>query len=289
MQQSERSIMKTSINAWSIPEKYDFADTLRLAKNAGFDGIELNLDRDTSNSKHSFFLSTPNEKILEVKKLADEIGIKIVSVSSSLHNGIWSVNGEEAVSYARSVLNAQLNIAKLLEADTILLVPGGMANGMLISEARENSIKNLKAAEAEIKASGVKVGLENVWNGFFLSPYDMTSFISELESDVFGAYLDIGNMIAFSDPEHWADIVGKYVFKIHIKGYKRSSGLNSGGQWCSLLSCGKNWKRTLKLLQEKGFDGYLTAEVASSAPDMTDEEYLKFIADEEKNIIGELK
>ncbi len=280
--------MKTSINAWSVPEKYGFADTFRLAKNAGFEGIELNLDRETTKSKHSFTLRTTDSEILEVKRLANEIGIKIVSISSSLHNGIWTLNGDGDVKYARSVLAAQLNIARLLEADTILVVPGGMTGEMLLSEARANSLKNLKAMEPEIHASGVKVGLENVWNGFFLSPYDMTSFISELDSDVFGSYLDIGNMIAFSDPEHWADIVGETVLKIHIKGYKKNGGINSGGTWCSLNSCGKDWTRTLRILKEKGFDGYLTAEVASSAPNMTDEEYLKFIADEEKEIIDKL-
>ena len=45
---------------------------------------------------------------------------------------------------------------------------------------------------------------------------------------------------------------------------------------------------TINGLKEKGFDGYLTAEVASGAPGMTDEQYLKFIADEEAEIIGYL-
>ena len=117
----------------------------------------------------------------------------------------------------------------------------------------------------------------------------MTSFLSELPRDLFGAYLDIGNMIAFSDPEHWADIVGRDVCAVHIKGYRRTGGINKGGTWCSLLAANKDWTRTLELLRAGGFDGYLTAEVASSAPDMTDTKYLKFIADEEKTILGRLK
>ena len=71
--------MKKSINAWTIPSSYTFEATLKAAKEAGFDAIELNLDR--ANNGHSFTLETPEDEIRIVKSLADEIGIKICSVS----------------------------------------------------------------------------------------------------------------------------------------------------------------------------------------------------------------
>jgi hexulose-6-phosphate isomerase len=86
-----------------------------------------------------------------------------------------------------------------------------------------------------IKESGVTVGLENVWNGFFLSPYDMVSFLKELDSDAFALYFDLGNMVAFSNSEYWCDIVAPYITKIHIKDFKRNGGINRGGSFVQLL------------------------------------------------------
>lgn len=275
-------LMKKSINAWTIPSTYTFEETLKAAKEAGFDAIELNLDR--ANNGHSFTLETTDDEIKAVKKLADDIGIKICSVSSSLHNGIWCFTEPEKVAYARSVLTQQLKIAQILDAGAILLVPGGMPDGKLISESRANSIKNLKDAIPEIKASGIKVGLENVWNGFFLSPYDMVSFIDELESDVFGAYFDLGNMVAFSDTVHWADILATRTVRIHIKDYKRHGNINGGGVWCQLLEGDVDYKRAMAILKHKGFDGYLTAEVSKSDPNMSDMDYFKSIVAAEEII-----
>ena len=254
--------MKKSINGWSFPAEYTFEDCLKAAKKAGFDGIEFNLDRE--NKGHSFTLSTTDEEILAVKALCEQYGIVPVSVSSSLHSGIWSMTDEKTVEYAMNVLKTQLNVAKLLGADTILVVPGGMPEGITLKQARANSIKNLKAAEDMIKASGVTVGLENVWNGFFLSPYDMISFLDDLNSDAFALYFDLGNMVAFSNSEYWAEIVGSRTAKIHIKDFKRTNGINRGGVFCDLLTGDLNFKAAMAALKKEGFDGYMTAEVSKA-------------------------
>ena len=251
--------MKKSINAWSFPSEYSFLECIEAAVKAGFHGIEFNLDG--ANNGHSITLDTTDEELSSVKQLCDERGLKIVSVSSSLHHGIWSANDPEGVEYARRVLDRQLNAATILGADTILVVPGGMKNGMLLSEARENSINNLKAAIPIIEKYGITVGLENVWNGFFLSPYDMLSFLDALESDHFALYFDLGNMVAFSESEYWCDIVGDRCAKVHIKDFKRNGGINRGGSFCNLLEGDLNFPAAMAAMKRRGFDGYLTAEV----------------------------
>ena len=159
------------------------------------------------------------------------------------------------------VLKAELNAAKVLGADTILVVPGGMNENLTLKQSRINSIKNLKSAEDMIRASGVTVALENICNGFFLSPYDMLSFLDELNSDVFALYLDLGNMLAFSNAEYWAEIVGSRTARIHIKDFKRTNGINKGGVFCELLQGDVNFKAAMAALKKEGFDGYMTAEV----------------------------
>ncbi|MBQ9084624.1 MAG: sugar phosphate isomerase/epimerase [Clostridia bacterium] len=273
--------MKKAINGWSFPEEYSFEDCLRAAKKAGFDGIEFNLDGE--NKGHSFTIDTTDEEILEVKALCDRYSIAAISVSSSLHSGIWSK--PEGLAYAMGILKAQLNIAKLLGADTVLVVPGGTHEGITLKYARINSLANLKAAEDMIRASGITVAVENVGNGFFLSPYDMISFIDELNSDVFAIYLDLGNMTSFSVPEYWAEIVGSRMAKLHIKDYKRNRGVNSGGTYCDLLKGDVNFEAAMKALKEQGFNGYLTAEVFK-AEGVEWEDFFAYVSEAEDIIAG---
>jgi hexulose-6-phosphate isomerase len=273
--------MKKSINAWTFPPEYTFTEVLEAAKTAGFDAVEFNLDAIGVSSKHAFTLESDESLIAEVSEKARELGIKLVSVSSSLHNGIWSKTDEKTAQYREAVLKKQLSIAKILGADAILLVPGGMSDGMLLDEARKNSLISLKKMIPMIKESGVTVGLENVWNGFFLSPYDMVSFLKELDSDAFALYFDLGNMVAFSNSEYWCDIVAPYITKIHIKDYKRNGGINSGGKFCQLLEGDLDFKTAMAVLKKHGFDGYMTAEVGKSDPEMSYRDYFKSISDAE--------
>ena len=64
--------MKKSINQWAFPypERMNLRECLQLAKNAGFDGIELNYDLENDLSpKHG-----PKE-YQKIRKMADAIGI----------------------------------------------------------------------------------------------------------------------------------------------------------------------------------------------------------------------
>ena len=275
--------MKFSINAWTFPDKYTFEDCFARAKEAGFEAIEFNVDKE-GRSAHSFSLATTDGDIAEVNALAKKYGVECPSVSTSLTAGLWAKTDAESIERIHAIVTMQLKVAKGLGADTILTVPGGMSEGMLLSEARANSIKNLKDFIPTVEKYGVKVGLENVWNAFFLSPYDMTSFIDELGSDMFGAYFDLGNMVAFSDTIHWADVVAEKTFKIHVKDYKRDSGVNRGGKFVQLLEGDVDFERSMAILKAKGFDGYLTAEVFKDDPKMSDEDYLASIVNAERTI-----
>ena len=278
--------MKKSINAWTFPNDYDFEEVLKAAKVAGFDAVEFNVDAVGVESKHAFSVESDEELIKSVAKKADEIGIKVVSISSSLHSGLWSSTDPETAAFREKVLKKQLRIAQIFGADGILLVPGGMSDGMLLNEARNNSLISLKSMIPAIKESGVTVCLENVWNGFFLSPYDMVSFLKDLDSDAFALYFDLGNMVAFSNTEYWTDVVAPYIGKIHIKDYKRTNGINRGGVFCQLLEGDVDFKRSMAILKKAGFDGYMTAEVTKSDPEMSYPDYFASISKAEDVIAG---
>lgn len=273
--------MKKAINAWSFPAEYTFEECVSAAKNAGFDAIEFNLDAE--NVGHSITLDTTKEELLRIKELCDLAGLKVLSISSSLHNFRWAVTAPDEISYVHNVLEKQIIAAHTLGAGTVLVVPGGMKDGMLLSESRRNSIANLKAALPIIEKYGVCVGVENVVNQFFTSPYDMLSFVDEIDSPLVKTYLDLGNMMAFSYPEYWCDVLCGKIAKIHIKDAKRLDQYR-GRQVVPLLEGDLNYPLVMSILKKNGFDGYLTAEV-SNYKSLPTEEFLRSISDAEDKIL----
>ena len=106
----------------------------------------------------------------------------------------------ESMKFCEKLLETQLKFAKHLGARGILTVPGGMTDEISLDRSYKNSVKTLKELRSiadEYAKSGITTGVENVWNAFFTSPYDMARFVDELGAP-FSAYFDLGNVIAFS-------------------------------------------------------------------------------------------
>src|SRR5438067_11041692 len=78
---AKRYDMKKSINLWAFPypEKMSLVQCLQLAKDAGFDGIELNYDLDNDLSPKA-----GTNELRAIRKTAEEIGSAISGVCSFL-------------------------------------------------------------------------------------------------------------------------------------------------------------------------------------------------------------
>ena len=74
--------MKKSINLWAFPypASMSLGDCLRMAKEAGFEGVELNYDLESELSPKA----GPTE-FQAIRKLADETGIAISGLCSFLY------------------------------------------------------------------------------------------------------------------------------------------------------------------------------------------------------------
>ena len=79
--QRGRYRMKKSINLWAFPypDKMSLRQCLQLAKDAGFDGIELNYDLDSDLSPKS-----GTKDFNAIQRMAEEIGIAISGLCSFL-------------------------------------------------------------------------------------------------------------------------------------------------------------------------------------------------------------
>ena len=282
--------MKKALNAWTVDGATGFEEMFRQLKDSGFDGVELNVD-EAGNSAHSLTLETTDSQLDAIKNLSEKHGLPIVSISTSMLGGFRMGAPEEAErELAKQIIRAQLKYAKVLGATGILIVPGGVPQQESFIKAYDLSMKTLMELKPDIEAAKIYAGLENVWNGFFMSPFDMANFIDRADCPYVSAYYDVGNVIAFSWSEYWIEVLDKRISHIHVKDFKRGSssfgGLNSGGTFVDLLEGDVNWPAIVPALKKAGFDGYLTAEVFKADENQSFTEYYKEISEAIDKIIS---
>src|SRR2546423_10958849 len=120
----KRYDMKKSINQWAFPypSRMTLRECLQLAKDAGFDGIELNYDLDNDLSPKA-----GAKELRAIRKMAEEIGIAISGVCSFL---FWpySLTSNSAAQRARGLELAgrMIQAAHELGTENLLVVPGAV-------------------------------------------------------------------------------------------------------------------------------------------------------------------
>src|SRR5438874_12748374 len=171
----KRYAMKKSINQWAFPypDKMNLEQCLRLAKNAGFDGIELNYDLDNDLSPKS-----GTKEYEAIRALADRIGIAISGVCSFL---FWPfpLVSNVAAERARGLELAKkmTQAAHDLGTENLLVVPGAVhmpwrkdfdpvPNDVCDRRARE-AVKQLVPLAEKLNVS---LNMENIFfNGFLMT------------------------------------------------------------------------------------------------------------------------
>jgi len=202
-----------------------------LAKDAGFEGVEVALDESTG----EITLASNEQQLLELKQQADDAGIELYSVASGLYWSCWLSSDDVAErTKSQDIVKKQLDTAAVLGCQSILVNPG-CVNAEFASPGRvmdyertyENSLASLEAVKAHAAQCKVEIALENVWNKFLLSPMEMRNFIDTLDSPWVGSYLDIGNTLANGFPEHWIHTLGQRIKRVHFKDYRAGILLGS--------------------------------------------------------------
>ena len=253
--------MKKSINAWTVPDSFSFEETFACVSKAGFDGIELNVD-EQSHSAHSLYIGMSKAEISAISDLSRKYNLPVSGISTSQ----WGKNpigatDPELRKKGFELLRCQVDLANAFGCDGILIVPGGIGPDLSIKEAYDSAREAFRSWQTYIEDQNVKIGVENVWNNFFISPFDMASFLDDLSIKNLGAYFDVGNVAIFARPEHWIEILGSRIQKIHIKDFKKK-GTNAG-TFVNLLEGDIAWEKVMPALRKAGYDAYITAELDS--------------------------
>ena len=262
--------MKKGINIWSFPQG-TIQESLTLAKKAGFEGVELGL-----NGEGELSLTSTESEIKQVKAMADDLGLALYSLSCGLCWDLRLSDDDPALRQkAKDMIKKQLETAKILGADTILVLPGVVNVEFSNPEKKvaydvvyERALEGLNELKSHAEALQVNIGLENVWNKFLLSPMEMRDFIDKIGSKYVGSYLDIGNTLYCGYPEDWVRILGDRIKKIHFKDYRMQAGGLHG--FVDLLAGDVDYPEVVKALNEIGYNDWVSAEMIPNYKHHTD-------------------
>lgn len=259
--------MKKAISISSFPPGCPLDRCLGWAKEAGFQGFELELSEQGSVNLHS----DPAD-LQRVRMEVETAGLEVSGLATGLYWEFSATSGDPTIrEHAAHVLRRQIECAAGLGVSAILVVPGAVGVDFLPSaeevaydlaweRAREFILAALPLAEEQ----GVRIGVENVWNKFLLSPLEMRAFIDSFESPWVRSWFDVGNVLATGYPEHWIPILGARIVAVHLKDYRRAVGTAAG--FVDLLSGDVNWPAVMQALRAIDYHGWLTAEMIPPAP-----------------------
>ena len=242
-----RSIRK-AIMYETIGFKGSVAEKFAAVKAAGFEGVEP--------------MGAMNQE--EVLKARDAAGLELPSVCCHSHWAKPLSHPDPAVrEEGLKGLRQSLRDAKAYGATSVLLVPAVVNKKVSYAEAYTRSQTEIRKVIPLAEELGVKIAIENVWNGFLLSPLEAARYVDEFNSPAVGWHFDIGNVINFGWPEQWIRVLGKRIQKLHIKEYSRQKRDKQGpgaGFGVKFLEGDNDWPSVMKALDDIGYHGWGIAE-----------------------------
>lgn len=219
------------------------ADKFGLCKELGYDGMEL--------------ISPNNPPIEALRAASAATGMPVHGVVNDRH---WKVRlsapDQPTRDAGRAILEQAIRDAADMGGHTVLLVPGVVNGEATHEQVWSRSIAEIRKTLPLAASRGVRLLIENVWNGFCETPEQLRDYLDEIGSPWVGSYYDIGNSQKFSPSEKWIRVLGSRIVKLDIKDWGVSAG------FCKIGDGDVNWPAVRDALAEIGFSGWCTAEVA---------------------------
>ncbi|MCL4401041.1 MAG: sugar phosphate isomerase/epimerase [Acidobacteria bacterium] len=251
-----------------FPDAMPWADRMKAARNAGFDGIELSMGGEITPA------SAPGE-LKRLGETAQKTGIAVASLWVSQELSKTPLNSPDAALRARGVetLRKSIDFATWLNCGALLIVPGRVGSGAKLQAGYEATWQRFTAEFRKLipHAGRAKVLLtpENVWNKFLLSPLEMRSFVDQFQSPWVQTHFDVGNVMEFGYPQDWIETLGPRIKRLHVKDFKLATR-NSPGRFVDLLEGDVDWKAVMAALVKTGYRGFVSPE-AGHKPDDPDQ------------------
>jgi L-ribulose-5-phosphate 3-epimerase len=260
-----RRKLKKGVVVSMIGVKGTLTDKFKALKAAGFDGVQMDSPLPGE---------MPMNAVLAAR---DASGIEIEGAIDATH---WSIPLSDPDARKRERALADLKTAlrecKQMGGGSVLLVPGVVNRTTAYDEVWKRSQEVIRQAIPTAEETQVKIAIENVWNQFIMSPMEAVRYLDEINHPLVGWHFDTGNIVTYGWPEQWIRILGKRLFRVHLKDYSRKKRDDLGlwkGFDVELGEGDVDWAAVMKAFDEIGYDGWCTAEVPGG-----DEKRLKFLA-----------
>jgi len=232
-----RGRIRKAVGFTMIEEDLSVEDKLRLVKDVGFEGVET--------PTHLYNKKAPEPKVLA--RASEKVGVAVHGVVNSSHPDLTGAIDEAVLYGATSALYC------------------------VRPEPKGSFMENYRRTQAAIRRAipyaekkRIHILIENIWNTFLIEPLTMARYIDELDSPYVKAYFDVGNIVRWGWPEHWIEVLGKRIVKIHIKEYNLDVAMNEGMRKGFAFPLGQgsiNWDRVREELKKIRYRGWATAEV----------------------------
>ena len=233
-------------------KKLSATDRLRLAGEAGFDGVDFDQAGEY----------TPAQA-------RDAVCASGVFVHNAINHAHWSQRltsaKQEDRDRGRANIEHCIRVSHAAGGSGVLIVVGRGDDGPAdVIEARAR--KEIQTLLPLASALGQMILVENVWNQMM---YDhdappeqgaegFVKFVDSFNSPWVGMYYDIGNHWKYGQPGEWIRTFGHRCVKLDVKGFSRAKN-----KFVDITSTDDDipWDDVRKALNDIGFVGWATAEV----------------------------
>lgn len=248
--------IKLALKYHMVQVEASMVEKFKLLKQLGYDGVEL----DSPNDLH------PEE----VRAASQVAGLPVHGAVDSIH---WRMRLSSADPDVRveaiEGLRTALRDVHSYGGSSVLLVPGRVTDQETENHDQvwTRSIEGIRAVLPEAAEYGVRILIENVWNGFCYkhdgpegqSAEQFARYIDELGSPWVGMYFDLGNHRKYGNVEEWVRTLGSRIVKLDVKDWSKEKG------WAKIGDGDVDWPAVRQALREIRFTGWATAEVGGGS------------------------
>jgi len=259
--------IKKGLSIWVFPRNKPVREALKLARDAGFDGVEVAFYEKGEIS----FDSSP-EQMRKLSEDAKAMGIEIVSLATG-EGWNYPLSSDDANQRERgkAIIRKTLELAEGLGVDSILVVPalvGRASQPQMVvryETAWQRSTEAIRELIPVAEKHKVCISVENVWNRFLLSPLEMRAYVDQFRSPWVQAHLDIGNVLRYGYAQDWILTLGPRIKRVHVKDFNMGRDA-----FVNLLEGDLDWRAAMAAFRQVNFRGHLIAELSHhpQAPDL---------------------
>lgn len=249
--------MRLSV-ASSVFVNYTIQDAIRLAAEAGYNGIDI-----WGGRPHVYRQDFNPLELRELRKQLEEYGLQVPSFMPAFFRYPHSLSSPNAIVRQDSLDYMRQCLVNALElgAQILLVIPGRSLYGQGKFEAQRWLLDSLYTICSYAEAVNIKLGLEpanKAVTDLVNTAQDAMQIISEIGYANLGVVLDSGHVnLSDETPREAIQILGSRLYQVHIND-------NDGKRQQNLIpGLGTiNFEEWITLLKKAGYKGYLSTELA---------------------------